>query len=28
VEVGRLAGEADAMRAQVRDLMAAIKPQP
>ena len=28
VEAGRLAGEADALRAQVRELMAAIKPQP
>ena len=28
VEAGRLAGEADALRAQVRELMVAIKPQP
>lgn len=28
VEAGRLAGEAEALRAQVRDLMAAIKPNP
>ena len=28
VEAGRLAGEADALRAQVRELMAAIKPNP
>ena len=27
VEAGRLAGEADALRAQVRELMAALKPQ-
>jgi ethanolamine utilization protein EutA (predicted chaperonin) len=28
VEAGRLTGEADALRAQVRELMAALKPQP